>query len=288
MNNEENNLNNENVQNTIENSNPEILENTTVDGAQSSTVSNTSEVQPTVDDSEVLSTEETVEEQAPRDGSARIETESAGEMHIHLEAYQPHEKKEKKEIVRTEAEEKGYSRRRVGTIIFFIALIAFVIFLPDIRNLIVAYKTHVEEEEVDSGKLICTLDRSTDDFDITYTETFNFKQYKLKTYTYKVETKGDSNKDIAKFQELYNACDNLSRTVGMSKLSGIIVDCSYVEGDDKVVQTQNFDYNTIDKNGVKSAYTEAGVEYPEFELDDNINEIEKSVLAGGFSCSKVS
>ena len=34
--------------------------------------------------------------------------------------------------------------------------------------------------------------------------------------------------------------------------------------------------------------TEAGFEYPEFELDENINEIEKSVLAGGFSCQRVS
>ena len=42
------------------------------------------------------------------------------------------------------------------------------------------------------------------------------------------------------------------------------------------------------KKEVKAAYTEAGVEYPEFELDENINEIEKSVLAGGFSCQRVS
>ena len=69
---------------------------------------------------------------------------------------------------------------------------------------------------------------------------------------------------------------------------GIVIDCSYVEGDDKVVETQTFDYNTIDKGELKSAYTEAGVEYPEFELDDNINEIEKSMLAGGFTCQKVS
>ena len=173
-------------------------------------------------------------------------------------------------------------------ILFFIFLIAFVIFLPEIRNLYIQYKTHVEEEEIDSGKLICTLDRSTDEFDITYTETFSFKKYLLKSYNYKVETKGDATKDVEKFKELYNKCDNLSKSVGLNNLSGIYIECNYVEGDNTVVETQSFDYNTVDKKEVKAAYTEAGVEYPEFELDENINEIEKSVLAGGFSCQRVS
>ncbi len=287
MNNEENNLNNLNSQNNVGNSNPEILESTPIEEVQSPVQPVSEPVQS--NEAEILSTEEpTVNEQTPSDGSARIDTETSGEMHIHLEAYQPHEKKEKKEIVRTAAEEKGYSRRRVGTIIFFILLIAFVIFLPNIRDLIIAYQTHVEEQEIDSGKLICTLETSNDDFNYTYTETFTFKKNLLKTFNYRVETKGDAGKDIEKFKEIYNECDNLSRSVGIGNLSGIVVDCSYVEGDDKVVESQTFDYNTVNKNEVKAAYTEAGVEYPEFELDDNINEIEKSVLAAGFNCQKVS
>ena len=285
MNNEENNLNNGSVQNT--NANPEILESTPVDSSQPS--SNTPQPSAPSNEAEVLTTEDTSSEQTSNDaGAARVETETAGEAHIHLEAYQVHEKKEKKEIVRTAEEEKGYSRRRVAMILFFIFLIAFVIFLPEIRNLYIQYKTHVEEEEIDSGKLICTLDRSTDELDITYTETFSFKNYLLKSFTYKVETKGDANKDVEKFKELYNKCDNLSKSVGTSNLSGIYIECNYVEGDNTVVETQSFDYNTVDKSGVKAAYTEAGFEYPEFELDENINEIEKSVLSGGFSCQKVS
>lgn len=284
MNNEENNLNNGNVQNTSVN--PEILESTPVDSSQP----NNSAVQPTTpsNDTEVLTTEEVSSEKPKNDAASRIETETAGEGHIHLEAYQVHEKKEKKPIVRTAEEERGYSRRRVALILFFVFLIAFVIFLPDIRNLYIQYKTHVEEEEIDSGKLICTLDRSTDELDITYTETFSFKNYLLKSFNYKVETKGDANKDVEKFKELYNKCDNLSKSIGKSNLSGVYIECNYVEGDNTVVETQSFDYNTVDKTGVKSAYTEAGFEYPEFELDENINEIEKSVLAGGFSCQRVS
>ena len=284
MNNEENNLNNGNVQNTSVN--PEILESTPVDLSQP----NNSAVQPTTpsNDTEVLTTEEVSSEKPKNDAASRIETETAGEGHIHLEAYQVHEKKEKKPIVRTAEEERGYSRRRVALILFFVFLIAFVIFLPDIRNLYIQYKTHVEEEEIDSGKLICTLDRSTDELDITYTETFSFKNYLLKSFNYKVETKGDANKDVEKFKELYNKCDNLSKSIGKSNLSGVYIECNYVEGDNTVVETQSFDYNTVDKTGVKSAYTEAGFEYPEFELDENINEIEKSVLAGGFSCQRVS
>lgn len=284
MNNEENNLNNGNVQNTSVN--PEILESTPVDLSQP----NNSAVQPTTpsNDTEVLTTEEVSSEKPKNDAASRIETETAGEGHIHLEAYQVHERKEKKPIVRTAEEERGYSRRRVALILFFVFLIAFVIFLPDIRNLYIQYKTHVEEEEIDSGKLICTLDRSTDELDITYTETFSFKNYLLKSFNYKVETKGDANKDVEKFKELYNKCDNLSKSIGKSNLSGVYIECNYVEGDNTVVETQSFDYNTVDKTGVKSAYTEAGFEYPEFELDENINEIEKSVLAGGFSCQRVS
>ena len=305
MNNEENNLNNGNVQNTFDNSNPEILESTPVEELQPTTpVSNSNEIltpeEPSVEQTntvesnvgdnsvEQASPEQEPPEQTPNDGAARIETETGGEGHIHLDAYQHHEKKEKKAIVRTAEEEKGYSRRRVGMLIFFILLIAFVIFLPNLRDLYIQYKTHVEEEEISSGKLICTLDRSTDDFDITYNETFSFKKYKLQSFNYSVETKGDASKDIGKFKEIYGKCDNLSKTVGINNLTGIVIDCSYVEGDDKVVETQTFDYNTIDKGELKSAYTEAGVEYPEFELDDNINEIEKSMLAGGFTCQKVS
>ncbi len=288
MNNEENNLNNGNVQNTIDNANPEILESTPIEELQPTTATDNSEVLTPGVSAEQTTTEQVPTDQTPNDGSARIETESGGEAHIHLEAYQTHEKKEKKEIVRTASEEKGYSRRRVGMIIFFILLIAFVVFLPNIRDLIIAYKTHVEEEEIDSGKLICTLERDNNDFDITYTETFNFENYRLKSFTYTKETVGDASKDIEKFKEIYNQCDNLSRSVGMSNLTGILVDCSYVEGDDKVVETQTFDYNTINRNEVKAAYTEAGVEYPEYELDENINEIEKSVLAAEFTCQKVS
>ena len=290
MNNEDKNLNNGTVQNTSNNANPEILENAPANGTQPATTPNVSNPQPTVDsnNSEILSAEEPGSESSLDESAARVDTDSAGEAHIHLEAYQHHEQKEKKEIVRTAEEEKGYSRRRVSTVIFFIALIAFVIFLPDIRRLMVEYKTRVVDEEIDSGKLICTLNRSTDEFDVSYTRTFSFKKYLLKSYTYKVETKGDASKDVEKFKELYNTCDNLSKTVGINKLSGINVDCIYVEGDDVVVETQSFDYNTVNKEEIKAAYTEAGIEYPEFELDENINDVEKRVLSGGYSCQRVS
>ena len=139
MNNEENNLNNGSVQNT--NANPEILESTPFDSSQPS--SNTPQPSAPSNEAEVLTTEDTSSEQTSNDGgAARVETETAGEAHIHLEAYQVHEKKEKKEIVRTAEEEKGYSRRRVAMILFFIFLIAFVIFLPEIRNLYIQYKKY--------------------------------------------------------------------------------------------------------------------------------------------------
>ena len=141
MNNEENNLNNGTVQNI--NDNPEILESTPIDTPQPS--NNVAQPSAPSNDAEVLTTENASAEQPQNDGTARIDTETAGEAHIHLEAYQTHEKKEKKAIVRTAEEEKGYSRRRVAMILFFVFLIAFVIFLPDIRNLYIQYKSHVED-----------------------------------------------------------------------------------------------------------------------------------------------
>ena len=84
----------------------------------------------------------------------------------------------------------------VMLVIFFIVLIAFVIFLPDIQTLIAQYKAGpVEVEEITTGKLVCTLSSNTVNLDRDITRIFEYTDKKLVSAKFTTIVRGDPSLD---------------------------------------------------------------------------------------------
>lgn len=170
-------------------------------------------------------------------------------------------------------------------ILFFILLIGFVIFLPDISNQIRLYKENKNKppiEEIVDGKLVCTLNTNTANLDKNYSRTFNYKDNKLTGATFETETRGDATEDESVLNELNKKCTIIKESI--AGLNGISVSCTYKDGN--LVEREKFDYSSYDKEKVSAAYAEAEVDMLEFDLGQDIDSIKTNMLQGGFSCTK--
>lgn len=170
-------------------------------------------------------------------------------------------------------------------IIFFIFIIAFALFLPEISeyiNLYKAGKLNQVSEEITSGKLTCTLKSNTANLDMDYTRVFYFTDLRLKSADFKVVTRGDPTQDEQTLDGLNQKCVKLSQST--KSLSGINVSCDYTDG--KLTEHQKFEYASINVEEIDSAFAEAGGNLPEFKNDQDITDIEKKMNSAGYSCLK--
>ena len=141
---------------------------------------------------------------------------------------------------------------------------------------------NAKEEVITTGKSVCELKKSTAEFDISITATFQIVNSKLTSLTYLTVTNGDAKEDKNKLEKLYTECINLRDEV--SVLDGVTISCSSNNG--VVNNKQIINYEKIDKTKVTSAYTEAGGVYPEFKKGQNIDEIESKMTSSGYKCSR--
>lgn len=183
--------------------------------------------------------------------------------------------KEKKEY----KDGKGLS---APLIIFFILLIGFVFFLPNIKSTLTAFLNRNEMKNITSGDLRCSLSKTTEKFNIDYNQNFKFKDNKIYSYTYLVQTKGTKN-DEDELTKIYNSCDKLSSLVG--NFNQINISCEYFNN--QVLEKQKFNLENMDNETLKAAYSELGGQTPEFEEGDNIEEVQKEVQAAGYTCKKI-
>lgn len=169
-------------------------------------------------------------------------------------------------------------------IIFFIALILFIIFLPQISSMISNYKSGVnyqKQEEITTGKLVCTLSATTKELDKEYEITFDFTDKKTKKSKYIIITRGDSTTENS-LDELNEKCNNLKKET--DGLDGFSIKCDYT--DTKLVETQYFNLETIDKEKLGAAFTEAGGILPTYEFNQDIDSIEKNMKASKYTCER--
>ena len=215
------------------------------------------------------------------DNGARIDTETAGGPQIHTAAFET-KTKEKKE--RTWTHDGPSGKLTAALVIFFIFLIAFVLFLPEISDVMRQFKEQRTVEEINSGKLICTYERSNDKLDFKYTRTFEFKDKAMFKFTNKEEVSG-STEDTKELTKINDQCSNLEKVAG--SLKGIDISCQLLNT--KQIRTEVFNYNEIGDNStaVKTAYVEGGGTYPEFKLGENIDDVEVSVNQAGYTCEKI-
>lgn len=190
-------------------------------------------------------------------------------------------------LKRVETDYKPPSKFKIAMlIIFFILLLAFVIFLPDLSSLVARYKAgefNKIDNKITSGKLKCTLSSNTTNLDMDYERLFTYTDNGLDKAEYTITTKGDPTQDEATLNEMNQKCQLLStHTKG---LDGVSVSCNYYDG--KLVERQSFNYLSLDADSVDSAFSEAGGTYPEFSAGQDMDKIEKTMNAAGYSCTRI-
>lgn len=173
--------------------------------------------------------------------------------------------------------------KTVMTIIMFILIIAFVIFLPDITGMISQYKLNKDkapETVITTGQLECTLKSNTTNLDMEYFRIFKFTDSLLYEANYTLTTKGDATLDEKTLDEMAEKCNHLSDST--KDLSGVTISCNYSDG--KLVEKQNYIFASINNKNLDAAFAEAGGTYPEFRDGQEIDSIEKTMNAAGYTC----
>ena len=170
-------------------------------------------------------------------------------------------------------------------IVFFILLLAFVIFLPEITEYMRKMQSgelNQGTEKITTGTLTCTLENHTTNLDKEYEVVFSFAVSKLEKMRITTITRGDITLDEATLDELNNTCTQLSKNV--KKLKGIGVTCDYANG--KLIETQNFELANVDADQLNAAFTEAGGTVPNYTYGQDIDSIEKNMNASNYQCSR--
>ena len=95
-------------------------------------------------------------------------------------------------------------------------------------------------------------------------------------------TKGNASLDEKVLDEMNASCEKLE---SISKsLAGVTVRCTYTPG--KFIEEQIFQLAYVDENELGSAFSEAGGMNPEYKYQQNIDGIEKNLLASGYKCER--
>lgn len=168
-------------------------------------------------------------------------------------------------------------------IVFFIALIAFIFFLPEIQAYLAEFNSGDSKTiEITSGKMTCKLTSNTKKLNKSVERIFTFTDKKLESAKYITTTKGDISEDATTLDEMAERCKLIKSSLAGAK--GITVACEYSDG--KLIQREHIDFKEYNSDTVQTAYTEAGGSLSEFEYGYDIDQLQKTMLQAGFTCNK--
>ena len=170
-------------------------------------------------------------------------------------------------------------------IVFFVLILAFIIFLPNITTFINKYRAGTieeTEEVITTGRLKCSLNTTTTNLDKDYYLVFKFTDKKLERTEFTITTKGDVTLDEETLNKLAGTCKQLKENV--SGMKGVSIQCNYSDG--KLEEIQSFDLSVVEQNKLSSAFTEAGGNNPEYKYGQDIDGIERNMNASGYSCKR--
>lgn len=175
--------------------------------------------------------------------------------------------------------------KNFGLVLFFVVLIGFVIFLPEIEALVAKYKSNnnTNEEKITTGTLVCEFSKSSENLDFDYTMEFGFSNSKLKSLSYTTEIKGDAVNDADELSSYYNSCVMIEKSV--KDYEGITITCK--NENNKIFQNERFSYSSLDTEKISPIFAEAGGIYPEYKYEDDIDTIEKNMDMSGYKCERV-
>ena len=172
--------------------------------------------------------------------------------------------------------EKGGCLKQLILFIFLAALIAFVFFLPDISKFLKNGKNNSTTNDIWTGTLECTTEQSNDTSIISYTMKFDYIDNKLKTSTMTITLQDESDENI---NNKTLECQNISKI--SQEITGITVMCN--PSANLLITTEIYEHEVIDKNKL-SKFTESGGKYPEFDYQDDINDIKRKMKKNGYIC----
>ena len=165
-------------------------------------------------------------------------------------------------------------------LIIFLVLLLVIIFLPYIgdffNKLIPDTSTSTEVSKIENGSLTCTLEHEKDNVSYYYTDTYDFKNRKVENLQHVVSIQSGTD-----FLNMRNAeCQNLRQA--SAHISGISVECNLSSGE--MVETQFFNFKSLQDSNVSTEFVEAGGVYPNVEYGDDISEVEKNLTISGYEC----
>lgn len=195
------------------------------------------------------------------------------------------EQRKKQKQLMKEERRKNSNLKYYMTLFLFIAIFAMVYFLPNISSYFSKLKSERELANsaiITTGTLECNLKKYDKKFDYLYESIFTYKDNMLLKLSYKVTTKGDQTIDADELSLLNQNCNNLREHV--NSLEGISVRCSLNNGVN--INEQELRYSLIDVDKVTTAYLEAGGVYPNYKYNEDIDKVEKSMKASGYTCNR--
>lgn len=171
-------------------------------------------------------------------------------------------------------------------IFFFILLIVFILFLPEINTFVNKYRSgelNKKNEKIINGTMKCSLSTNTADLDKDYALEFTFNNNLLEATSFEITTRGDITLDEDTMDNLYDTCNQLAKAT--KKMNGVNITCDYANG--KLVEFQKFNLKDINEDDLDSVFVEAGGNNPGYKYGQDMDIIEKQMNASGYTCERV-
>ncbi len=184
---------------------------------------------------------------------------------------------------------KGSKVKTILAVFLFIGLFAMVYFLPEISDAIKKFQEKeeapVSTKEVESGTMVCTLSKEVEESTVTGESTFYFTDKKLKrvvtktTHSFKERATGT---DAATLEELQNSCLHLGEVI--ETVDGMNISCKKTETNQ--ITEESINYEKLDLELIHDNIAEFEGIYPEFQRDQDIDEIQSLLQGSGYTCEK--
>ena len=169
-------------------------------------------------------------------------------------------------------------------VVFFFLMVGFVLFLPQITEMIEMYKDSKNQVDVKitTGVLTCTTNSRTQTLDQERTFAFTFEDSKLQKTVYKIFYRGDAGSDEKELTDLSDTCKVLENEV--KGIAGVNIKCNLTSG--SFEETQTYELASVEFEKLEPAFAEAGGTYPEYKYEADIDKVEGEMNASGYSCTR--
>ena len=193
-------------------------------------------------------------------------------------------------VAPTTEKKKESNFKYIMTGVLFVVLFAIIFFLPEISEAIHQFQNNhqeaapvVPQEEKTSGTLQCTLSKATGVHETTATIRFTFVDKKLKSTITETLTamNGDPvGEEAFLLGNQQASCEHLKEVT--QDIIGFTAECTQEEKEQ--MTTESIDYEKLDQTVFHENIAEFEGHVPEFQLDQNIDDIKSVMQSSGYSC----